>query len=109
MTSNYVIKVNIPRPTAAEWRTILIEYFGDTDPLVQELDRQFRQTEESYTHLLVNMGQSDLVVLTRALKHHQVAKQVELDKVILDLRQVEDFALLSAQRHGYRDGSECKQ
>lgn len=109
MTNEYRITVNIPRPTAAEWRTVIAEYFGDTDPVVQEIERQFRETEESYTHLLVSLSQSDLVVIARTMNHLKVALEIDLAKVNLDIRQIEDFALLAAQRHGYRDGSECKE
>lgn len=106
MTSN-VIQVNIPKAMAMDWLAHLSEYFTPADPVVHELSRALRETGIEYTHVLVSLSQSDMVIIRRALMHHELALTIDLSRIALDIKQLDDFALLSTQRYGHRDGTEC--
>lgn len=104
-----IIQVNITKAMAAEWLALMTEYFGHDDPIVKELSHKLITTGSEYTHVLVSLSQSDLVVMRRALLHHETALSIDLSRVALDIKQLDDFALLAAQKYGHRDGSECKE
>ena len=104
-----IIQVNITKAMAADWLSIITEYFGDDDSVSKELIDKLMHTGSEYTHVLVSLSQSDLVVMRRALLHHETALSIDLSRVALDIKQLDDFALLAAQQYGHRDGSECKE